>query len=114
MAGWIHSQIVSERVLQSLLLVRNENPDVQLSIAKILSSLCVAPHTRIAVIDAKGVAFLIKLLFRHNESTRTSRDAALFAGRALLQLATGEVMRASAIGDRKYFGSLDESDGVIR
>jgi hypothetical protein len=118
MAGWIHSQMVNEGVLQGMVSLTNEldggiSPDVQLTVAQILSSLCVAPHTRTAVIEAQGISLLVQFLFQHKESV--SQEGALFAGRALLQLAAGAITRASVFGDEDSDdGPLDKSDDVIQ
>lgn len=51
MAGWIYSQMVNEGSLQVVVTLTHKNDrgvghDVELAVAQILSSLCVAPHTR--------------------------------------------------------------------
>jgi hypothetical protein len=99
MAGWIHSQMVNEGALKGIVeLVQDQDNttvgnDVQLCVAEILSSLCVAPHTRAAVEKADGVSLLIQFL------DPPSQAGALYAGSALVQLASGAITRAAVFGD---------------
>ena len=116
MAGWIHSQMVNEGALPAIVrLTRDESlgPQARLAIAKILSSLCVAPHTRAAVVEAECIHFLVDILFEHV----TSEEVALFASQALMQLAAGAITRASALGadgvQSNAFVSPDKRDKVI-
>lgn len=122
MGGWIHSQMVNEGALEGLVMLmqnvdRGVGPDVQLAIAQILSSLCVAPHTRAAVVEANGTALLIQFLVEHEDA---SEESALFAGSALLQLAAGAITRAitraSVFGDDEElaFVALDKRDNIIQ
>jgi len=119
MAGWIHSQMVNEGALSEIVKLTSEldhgiGHDVQLAVAQILSSLCVAPHTRAAVVDANGIALLIQFLCEHKESP--SEEGALYAGSALLQLAAGAITRASVFGEEELDLSvvpLDKSDMVV-
>jgi hypothetical protein len=80
--------------------------DVQLSVAQILSSLCVAPHTRAAVEKADGVSLLIQFL------EKPSQAGALYAGGALVQLASGAITRAAVFGD-EMFDSASAGNGVV-
>ena len=116
MAGWIHSQMVNEGALPAIVrLTRDEGlgPQVRLAVAQILSSLCVAPHTRAAVVEAECIHFLVDILFEHV----TSPEVALFAAQALMQLAAGAITRASALGGDGVqsfaFVSPDKRDKVI-
>jgi hypothetical protein len=106
MAGWIHSQIVTEGALKELVQLTLSNSvghSVRLAVAGILSSLCVAPHTRAAVVEANCISCLIPLLFDHEDPS--SAKVAILAGRALLQLAAGAMKRASV-----FSGWGSESD----
>lgn len=118
MAGWIHSQMINKGAVQGLAdLTRDINAghDVRLAIAKILSSLCVAPHTRAAVVEANCISFLIGFLYEHSDVA--SEDVALFAGRALVQLAAGAITRANVLNSEDFdglgFASPDKSDTLI-
>lgn len=96
MAGWIHSQIVTEGALKELVKLTLSNAvghSVRLAVAGIFSSLCVAPHTRAAVVEANCISCLIPLLFDHEDPS--TAEVAILAGRALLQLAAGAMKRAS-------------------
>lgn len=101
MAGWIHSQIVSEGAVREIVqLLGNNEPGVQLAVTQILSSLCVAPHTRAAVVEAQCIHYLISLLFEHfNPSNQHSQELIYAAGSALLQLAAGAMTRARVFDD---------------
>lgn len=119
MAGWIHSQMVNEGALRGIVHLFDDNEfemprDVQLASAKILSSLCVAQHTRAAIIEANGIAPLIQFLCEH----RDRKEGALYAGRALLQLSTGAIARATVFVDDDQealnYASSDKQDVVIQ
>jgi len=116
MAGWIHSQIVSEEgaVREIVQLVFDSEPDVQLAVTQILSGLCVAPHTRAAVVEAQCISFLIPLLF---DDQRKSEEVQYAAGSALLQLAAGAMTRARVFNaDRLELDnavSPDKQDKII-
>ena len=102
MAGWIHSQMVNEGALSEVVELAgdyNAGHDVRLSVAQILSSLCVAPHTRAAVVEANCMSYLITFLFDHNDPA--SEEVALYAGRAITQLAAGAITRASVFWWRR-------------
>jgi hypothetical protein len=116
MAGWIHSQMVNEGALPAIVqLTRDESlgPQVRLDVAQILSSLCVAPHTRAAVVEADCIHFLVDILYEHG----TSEEVALFASQALLQLAVGAITRASVLGgdglQSPTFTAPDKRDKVV-
>ena len=114
MAGWIHSQMVNEGALPAIVrLTRDESlgPQVRLAIAQILASLCVAPHTRAAVVEAECIHFLVDILFEHV----TSQEVASYAAQALLQLAAGAITRASALGGDgvQSFATPDKRDKVV-
>lgn len=119
MAGWIHSQIVNEGALGEivqLVVSAIYGHDVRLAVAQILSSLCVAPHTRAAVVEAQCINYLIPLLWcEHNDPS--SQQVAYAAGSALLQLAAGAMTRASVYdadnGDLNDAVSPDKRDRVI-
>ena len=89
---------------------------IRLEVAQILSSLCAAEHTRTAVVEANCINFLIGILYEHSDPS--SEEVALFAGRAILQLAEGAITRASAFsGDdlevRGSFVSPHKRDSLI-
>jgi hypothetical protein len=118
MAGWIHSQMVNEGALQGILALTNDfsvGQDVKLAIAQILSALCVAPHTRAAVAEANCVNYLIGFLYDHSD--QSSQEVALFAGRALMQLAAGAITRASVFGGNDMemldFIPADKRDALV-
>ena len=103
MAGWIHSQVVNEGAVNEIVKLLNESvgQDVRLAVAEMLSYLCVAPHTRAAVVQSNGVSYLVALLYEH--SAPDSEDIVLFACTALLQLAAGAMTGA----DKECFGDYD-------
>ena len=118
MAGWIHSEMVNQGAVQCLAHLTQDfslTREVRLSIAQILSSLCAAPHTRAAVVETNCINFLIGILYEHNDPS--SAEVAIYAGRAILQLAAGAISRASAfVGDDvEPFGStpIDKRDSLI-
>ena len=119
MAGWIHSQIVNEGSLGEMVelsVSQSVGHDVRLAVAQILSSLCVAPHTRAAVVEAQCINYLIPLLYDHADPS--SQEVAFAAGSALLQLAAGAMTRASVYrsdnADLNEAGSTDKRDKVIK
>ena len=102
MAGWIHSQMISSGALPVILALTRDihlSFPVRLAICQILASLCIAPHTRAAVVEADCINFLIDLLssFDYNSTTGANDELALFAGQALLQLVAGAVQRAGSV-----------------
>lgn len=118
MAGWIHSQMVNEGALAEVIkLAENYNAghDVRLAVAQILASLCVAPHTRAAVVEARCINYLIGFLYDHSDPA--SEEVALFAGHAITQLAAGAITRASVFGggDTEIldFVSPDKRDSLV-
>eukprot|EP00957_Ditylum_brightwellii_P149678 11398418-Ditylum_brightwellii.AAC.1 len=122
MAGWIHSQIVNEDALPAIIeLSASTQSDVRLAVAQILSSLSVAPHTRAAIVEAKGLSYLVQLLVDTNlvdsEASHCEWDEplALAAGNALLQLAAGAMAHASGWGKSSMSDSVapDKRDNVI-
>lgn len=96
MAGWIHSQVVNEGAIGEIVQLLNESVghDVRVAVAQMLSALCIAPHTRAAVVESKCVSYLVALLYEH--SAPASEEMVHYAGSALLQLAAGAMTRASA------------------
>lgn len=120
MAGWIHSEMVNKGAVQCLADLTRDiavTRDIRLEIAQILSSLCAAPHTRAAVVEANCINFLIGVLYEHSDPS--SEEVALFAGRAILQLAAGAITRASAFRDDDLevfnsFVSSHKRDTLIR
>ena len=63
MAGWIHSQIVNENALPEIVSLGMSGPaENRLAIAQILSSWSVVPHTRVAIVDANGLSYLVSIL----------------------------------------------------
>ena len=118
MAGWIHSQMVNEGALAEVVKLADDyyvGQDVRLAVAQILASLCVAPHTRAAVVEAKCINYLIGFLYDHSD--KASQDVALFAGSAILQLAEGAITRASVLGggdtELQDGASPDKSDTLV-
>jgi hypothetical protein len=111
MAGWIHSQVVNEGAIREIVKLLNESVghDVRIAVAQMLSALCVAPHTRAAVVEANCVSYLVALLYEH--SSPDSEDMVFCAGSALLQLAAGALMRASALSDS---GSAGKQENVVK
>jgi len=116
MAGWIHSQMVSSGALPAIVALTNDIHlayPARLAVAQILSSLCIAPHTRAAVVEANCIHFLIDLLYEHAESD----ELATFAGQALFQLAAGAIQRAGTMGasDKELLGfsSRERHDRIL-
>lgn len=97
MAGWIHSQVVNEGAVSEIvkLLTESVGHDVRVAVAQMISALCVAPHTRAAVVEARCVSYLVALLYEHNAPA--SEDMVRYAASALLQLAAGAMVRATAL-----------------
>ena len=115
MAGWIHSQIVNEGALAQIALLSGfPRHEVRLAVAEILSNLCIAPHTRAAVVKANCINYLVPLLlFGHSEPL--SQQIALAAGSALLQLLVGAMARASVYSaDLIDYPVSRSEDTVIR
>ena len=119
MAGWIHSEIVNKGAVVALadLAYRPSiNHDVRLAVAKILASLCAAPHTRAAVVEANCIGFLITFLY-NDSSEPSSEEVMMFSGSALVQLAAGSITRAVVLsGGDTYMGdavSPDKRDSLI-
>jgi hypothetical protein len=117
MAGWIHSQIVNEGALREIVNLSKSAVDVRLAVAEILRSLCVAPHTRAAVVEAKCIHCLIGLLYDFEDSS-ASQKVAFAAGSALLQLVAGSMTRSSVLNSDNFevddSASVDKRDDVIR
>lgn len=121
MAGWIHSQTVDGGFLGEIVKLvecTEYGHDVRLAVAQILCSLCSAPHTRDAVVEAQCIKYLISLLWCDDSSDPSSKQVAYAAGSALLQLAAGAMTRAGyydadAGGDCNDTLSTDPSDQVI-
>jgi hypothetical protein len=118
MAGWIHSEMVNKGAVKALAqLTGTHRPDlhmVRLAIAQILSSLCVAPHTRAAVVEANCISFFIGFLLDPADSS--SDEVVLSAGSALVQLAVGAITRASVLSedlDVNGFVSPDKSNSLV-
>lgn len=119
MAGWIHSQIVNEGALMEIVklsVCKTVGHDVRLAVAEILRRLCVAPHTRAAVVESKCIHCLISLLYEFGDSS--SQEVAYAAGSALLQLVEGAMTRSSVFSSDDFeIGetvSPDKRDDVIR
>jgi hypothetical protein len=93
----------------------NAGHDVRLAVAQILATLCVAPHTRAAVVEANCMFYLIGFLYDHSD--KASEEVALFAGRAITQLAAGAITRASVFGggdpEILDFVSPDKRDSLV-
>ena len=93
MAGWVHSQIVNERILtQVIRLTESNEMSVRLGAAEILSNLAAASHTQAAIIEENGVGCIVHLL------VTTLRDyhldeprIAYYAGKALIDITTRDV-----------------------
>jgi hypothetical protein len=105
MAGWIHSQVVNEGAVKEIVKLLNESVghDIRVAVAQMLSSLCIAPHTRAAVIDANCVSYLVALLYEH--SAPASEELVHYAGSALLQLAACSMTRGSGTGALQPLGN---------
>ena len=114
MAGWIHSQIVNEGALPAIVkLSAADLGDIRLAAAQILSGLSVAPHTRAAIVEAKGLNYLVQLLVNSSEAdAKWDEPLALAAGNALLQLAAGAMMHAAGGWARMDIGQ--GVDSVIK
>jgi len=113
MAGWIHSQIVNEGALHAIVKLPASNSmkhDVRLAVAQILCRLCVAPHTRAAVVDANCIQCLISLLY---DAETPSQEVAFAAGNAILQLLTGAMMSASPFSSEELT-SAGKRENVVR
>jgi len=99
MAGWIHSQIVNEGALPAIVkLSVSSQHDIRLAVAQILSSLSVAPHTRAAIVDAKGLNYLVQLVVysvHELPADKIDEPLALAAGSALLRIAAGAMSHSS-------------------
>jgi hypothetical protein len=118
MAGWIHSQVVNEGAVGEIVKLLNESVghDVRVAVAQMLSALCVAPHTRAAVVDANCVSYLVALLYEH--TAPASAEMVHYAGSALLQLAAGAMIRASALTGNSLAvvdsASPDKQESVVK
>jgi hypothetical protein len=118
MAGWIHSDMINQGAVQCLASLTQDislTREVRLSIAQILSSLCAAPHTRAAVVETNCIDFLIGILYEHSDPS--SSEVAVYAGRAILQLAAGANSRTSGwiCDDVEPFGTnpIDKRDSLL-
>jgi hypothetical protein len=115
MAGWIHSQVVNEGCVGEIVKRLNESVghDTRVAVAQMLSALCVAPHTRAAVVEARCVGYLVALLYEHG--TSESEGMVQFAASALLQLADGAMVRASGLSSNGLAleSALNRHDTVI-
>jgi len=107
MAGWIHSQVVNEGAVNELVKLLRESvgSDVRLAVSQMISALCVAPHTRAAVVEARCVNYLVALLFEH--SSPASKQMVQFAASALVQLAAGS-MTGGGMGNLESSSSNDQ------
>jgi hypothetical protein len=107
MAGWIHSEMINKGAVAALVKLTPVEHEVRLATVQILASLCAAPHTRAAVVEANCISFLIGFLPDVSESS--SEEVVLFAGSALVQLAAGAIARAVVLsGDDREVRSLIE------
>ena len=99
MAGWIHSQIVNEGTLPAIVKLSVSNQrDIRLAVAQILSNLSIAPHTRAAIVDAKGLNYLVQLVVYSTHDLpedKIDEHLALAAGSALLRIAAGAMSHSS-------------------
>jgi SPRY domain len=95
MAGWIHSQVVNEGAIKEIVKLLNESVghSVRVAVSEMLSALCIAPHTRAAVVEANCVSYLVALLYEH--TAPDSEEMVYCAGNALLQLAACSMMRSN-------------------
>eukprot|EP00934_Nitzschia_sp_Nitz4_P002509 Nitzschia sp. Nitz4//scaffold39_size137210//43905//51277//NITZ4_003195-RA/size137210-augustus-gene-0.188-mRNA-1//-1//CDS//3329550371//2499//frame0 len=115
MAGWIHSQVVNENAVGDIVQLLQESigHDVRLAVAEMVSALCVASHTRAAVVESRCVSFLVALLYEHNDPA-ASRDMIRFAANALLHLAGGALNRvATRTGAIPFEGTSEKQESVI-
>jgi predicted house-cleaning noncanonical NTP pyrophosphatase (MazG superfamily) len=119
MAGWIHSQVVNEGAVVEIVKLL-ENPlghDVRVAVAQMLSALCVAPHTRAAVVEARCVSYLVAMLYEHIDPA--SEQMVQYASSALLQLAAGAMTRSGGglTGSSLAMidsGSSDNQEAVVK
>ena len=95
MARWIHSQIFNEGALPAIVKLSDADlGDIHLAAAHILSGLSVAPHTKAAIVEAKGLNCLVQLLVNYSEAdAKWYETLALEAGNTLLQLADGAMIK---------------------
>ena len=118
MAGWIHSQVVNEGAVGEIvkLLETPVGHDVRVAVAQMLSALCVAPHTRAAVVEASCVSYLVAMLYEHIDPA--SEQMVQYAGTALLQLAAGAMTRAGGLTGGSLAilepGGADKQDAVVK
>jgi hypothetical protein len=100
MAGWIHSEIVNKGAVNGLVELTHDihlTHDIRLAITQILSSLCAAPHTRAAVVEAKCVNFFIGILYEYDG--KSNSDLAFYATSAIVQLTAGAIARSTVLSD---------------
>ena len=102
MAGWIHSQVVNESGVDEIVKLLGESigPDIRLAVAEMISALCVASHTRAAVVEARVVSYLVALLYDHGDLA--SHKLVECAAGALVQLAAGAMTRTNAIASSSF------------
>ena len=116
-AGWIHSQIVNEGALSSIVQLSASNAlDIRLSVAQILKSLTIAPHTRAAIVDAKGIKYIVQLLVNSSEHSVEHEKIFLAAASSLLQLGANAIKysRGWTPDDIESVVSLHRRDDVIK
>ncbi|KAG7364310.1 NACHT domain containing protein [Nitzschia inconspicua] len=109
MAGWIHSQVVNEGAIREIVKLLNQSVghDVRVAVSQMLSALCIAPHTRAAVIEANCVSYLIALLYEH--TSPDSEEMVYCAGNALLQLAACSMTRSHGASNFLLPGDPDST-----
>jgi len=98
MAGWIHSEMVNKAVVREIvgLTRKGMSASLRAEVAKILSSLCVAPHTRAAVVQSNAMSFLVGILYDTANPNESELVVAVMS--ALVQLLTGAITRTNALG----------------
>jgi hypothetical protein len=116
MAGWIHSQVLNEGAVREIVKLLNGSVghDVRVAVSQMLSALCVAPHTRAAVIEANCVGYLGALLYEH--AAPDAEEMVWCAGNALIQLAACSMIRTSGSSSSlpRDPGSSSEAHDVVK
>ena len=108
MAKCIHSQIINKVALPDIVkLSATDLGDIRLADAQILSGLSVVPHTRAAIVEAKGLNYLVQLLVKSSEvDVKWEEPLTLVAGNEFLQLAAGSMMHAAGGWASMDFGQV--------
>ena len=88
--GFIHSEVANEDALSAVVSLAQSASKyiLHLSVAEILCSLSLAPHTRAAIVKANGVPYLVQLLVNWKQMDSKLAEVTLTA---LLQTAVGSL-----------------------